>query len=55
VPDEIQPTSIRLPLDLKAALAREAAAERRTVSWLIVEAVRVFVAARKERRREAKS
>jgi predicted transcriptional regulator len=41
--DEVQPTSIRLPADLKRALDREADIERRTVSWLIVETMAKWV------------
>jgi predicted transcriptional regulator len=51
--DEIQPTSIRLPVDLKQELERAAVAERRTTSWLIVEICRMWLKWR-EQNRDAK-
>jgi predicted transcriptional regulator len=51
--NEIQPTSIRLPVDLKQELERAAVAERRTTSWLIVEICRMWLKWR-EQNRDAK-
>jgi predicted transcriptional regulator len=50
MPDRAQPTSIRLPVDLKRALDREADIERRTVSWLIVETMSKWVEWRRQNR-----
>lgn len=50
MPDEVQPTSIRLPETLHAALHREADLERRTVSWIIVDVMKNWVRWREQQR-----
>ena len=43
-----QPTSIRLPADVKARLQQESVKQNVTVSWIIVEVLRGWMKAQQE-------